>query len=329
MPIPIRAASADYEQASWPVANAIDDDPTSGWAVDGHHKSAKRRTAVFRLATALTFEDSPGKLQIQLRHESSHPQHLIGRFRISITDQDGIDFGDPLTLPDPVLAALRVPREQRNEDQATLVAQHYRTIAPELAEARSRLAEAKKELEKLQSSLQTMLVSEAVPEPRMTRILPRGNWLDDSGEVVQPAVPAFLSHRSAEDRRANRLDLARWLMDEENPLTARTFVNRIWKMFYGRGLSRNLDDLGGQGEAPTHPELLDWLSVEFRDSGWDVKHMVRLLVTSATYAQSSVPTPQLLAQDPRKPVLRAAGTVASRSGVRARHGAHDQRVDGE
>jgi hypothetical protein len=135
-------------------------------------------------------------------------------------------------------------------------------------------------------------------EPREVRILPRGNFLDLSGEVVTPATPHFLPQMQSKDRRLNRLDLAEWLVSRDNPLTARTVVNRYWKMFYGTGLSKVLDDLGARGEGPTHPDLLDWLAAEFMDSGWDLKHMVRLMVTSSTYRQSSLATPELRSVDP-------------------------------
>jgi hypothetical protein len=115
---------------------------------------------------------------------------------------------------------------------------------------------------------------------------------------VEPAVPEFLPPIDVEGRRPTRLDLANWLVSPDNPLTARVFVNRLWKLFHGRGLSRVLDDLGSQGAPPTHPELLDWLAVEFRESGWDVKHMVRILVRSSTYRQSSTSTPEMMALDP-------------------------------
>jgi Protein of unknown function (DUF1549)/Protein of unknown function (DUF1553)/Planctomycete cytochrome C len=130
--------------------------------------------------------------------------------------------------------------------------------------------------------------------PREVRILRRGNWMDEAGAVVTPAVPDFLSKAMAWNKtnaggtaRQTRLDLARWIVAPNNPLTARVFVNRLWKLYFGQGLSKTLDDLGAQGEWPTHPELLDWLATEFRDSGWSVKHMVRLLVTSETYRQTS------------------------------------------
>jgi hypothetical protein len=136
-------------------------------------------------------------------------------------------------------------------------------------------------------------------EPREMRILPRGDWLNQSGEVVLPAVPAFLPQPPVADRRLTRLDLANWLVDRRHPLTARVFVNRLWKLFFGAGLARGLDDLGAQGEPPTHPELLDWLAVEFMDSGWDIKHLVRMIVASNAYQQSSVPSAELVERDPQ------------------------------
>jgi hypothetical protein len=136
--------------------------------------------------------------------------------------------------------------------------------------------------------------------PITVRILPRGNFLDTTGPVVLPATPSFLPgyRQSTEQKRLTRLDLANWLTSKENPITARTFTNRLWQIFHGSGLSANLDDLGSQGEPPSHPELLDWLAVEFRDHGWDVKRMARLMVTSRTYRQSSSLRPELKEIDP-------------------------------
>lgn len=144
-----------------------------------------------------------------------------------------------------------------------------------------------------------------VPVPaREVRVLPRGNWMDESGEIVQPAVPHFLpATRPDTTDRLDRQDLAEWLFEEENPLTSRVYVNRLWKQFFNEGLSRVLDDLGSQGEPPTHPELLDWLAVEFRESGWDIKHMVELVVTSETYQQSSLPREELEDIDPANRLL--------------------------
>ncbi|HEY3394891.1 MAG TPA: PSD1 and planctomycete cytochrome C domain-containing protein, partial [Lacipirellulaceae bacterium] len=134
--------------------------------------------------------------------------------------------------------------------------------------------------------------------PRDVRILPRGNWMDHSGEVVQPQVPHFFEPLAVGDRRPTRLDLARWLVDGKNPLTARVVANRLWHRYFGIGLSKGLLDLGSQGEWPQHPDLLDWLAIEFVENGWDMKHMVRLMVTSSGYRQSSLPRPEVEAIDP-------------------------------
>jgi hypothetical protein len=125
--------------------------------------------------------------------------------------------------------------------------------------------------------------------------------MDRSGPVVEPTVPEFLTSAlrpPTSESRLTRLDLAKWIASPDNPLTARTFVNRVWALFLGTGLSRDLQDLGNQGRWPTHPELLDWLALEFMDSGWDVKHLVKLIVTSATYRQSSNATAAQRESDP-------------------------------
>ncbi|MGH9674700.1 MAG: DUF1553 domain-containing protein, partial [Bryobacteraceae bacterium] len=128
------------------------------------------------------------------------------------------------------------------------------------------------------------------------------NWMDDSGQIVEPAVPAFLGKLEVTGQRPTRLDLANWVVSRDNPLTARVFVNRLWRQFFGIGLSKVLDDMGSQGEWPTHPELLDWLAAEFRRS-WDVKHIIRTMVTSHTYRQSSRNTPELDQRDPDNRLL--------------------------
>ena len=147
------------------------------------------------------------------------------------------------------------------------------------------------------------MVTESAP-PLTTRVLARGNWQDETGEVVQPHPPAFMvDYEPDPDHRATRLDLANWIASAENPLTARTFINRLWKQFFGTGLSAAVDDLGLQGEYPSHPDLLDWLAQEFVASGWDVKAMVRLIVDSATYRQTSQRRLELAEIDPDNRLL--------------------------
>jgi hypothetical protein len=142
------------------------------------------------------------------------------------------------------------------------------------------------------------IISISDTNKRTVRILPRGNWMDESGEVVKAALPSYLPKPKIEGRDLTRLDLAQWLVSKENPLTARNVMNRLWKQFFGTGLSKVLDDLGAQGEPPVNPALLDWLACEFMDSGWDIQHMIRLIVTSHTYQQVSTSTKELTAADP-------------------------------
>lgn len=171
------------------------------------------------------------------------------------------------------------------------LAQVSRDAVDEVKAAQQRLDSLTKEREQLEKNPRKTMVTVAV-KPRTTRILPRGDWLDESGPVVEPAVPSFLGKLDLGARRANRLDLVGWLTDSKKGaglLTARVMVNRFWYLLFGHGLARDLDDFGGQGEPPTHPKLLDRLAHEFVDSGWDVKHMMRLIATSRSYRQSSVP----------------------------------------
>jgi Protein of unknown function (DUF1553)/Protein of unknown function (DUF1549)/Planctomycete cytochrome C len=155
-------------------------------------------------------------------------------------------------------------------------------------EQKKELAELDRRIKELNGRIPSTLVSKSVP-PRVVRVLPRGNWMDDSGPIVMPGVPASLPTLGVAGRRGSRLDLARWLVSGENPLVARAMVNRLWKLAFGQGLVATPDDLGSQGAWPTHPELLDWLAVAFVDSGWDVKAMLKRIMMSAAYRQSSRP----------------------------------------
>ncbi len=206
------------------------------------------------------------------------------------TAQAAWEAGEKKDVPAEILKLLKIEAKQRNDPQRAKIANHFRSIAPELAGLRAQTIAAQKERDAFDKTLDRCLVSESLPNPRVVRILPRGNWLDESGEIVEPGVPAFLPQPKIEGRKLTRLDLAQWIVSPENPLTARVFVNRLWKLFFGMGLSKVLDDVGAQGEAPVNPELLDWLASEFMGSGWDVKHVVRLIVTSSTYRQTSTPT---------------------------------------
>ncbi|HJT76584.1 MAG TPA: PSD1 and planctomycete cytochrome C domain-containing protein, partial [Gemmataceae bacterium] len=200
-------------------------------------------------------------------------------------------------LPKGLIAILLLEPAKRTPVQKQEVLAHYRTVAPELQKPRAELAALQRRKAELDKAVPHCLISVSGP-PRTVHLLHRGNWQDESGPVMQPAVPAFLPQPPATGKRLTRLDLARWLVSRDNPLTARVFVNRLWKLYFGQGLSKSLEDLGSQGDWPSHPELLDYLASEFMDSGWDVKHMVKLLVTSGAYRQSSKPSEEQKERDP-------------------------------
>ncbi len=224
----------------------------------------------------------------------------IGRVRIEVTGLGGSFPGEP--LPAAVREAF-LTAEPSPEQLRLLAARHFFGTGAGDREAFAAALTDRREIADCREGRAFTMVTVAT-EPAVTRVLPRGNWQDESGEVVAPAPPEFLvSEKPEAGARRDRLDLAEWIVSRGNPLTARTFVNRLWKQFFGTGLSAAVDDLGLQGEYPSHPELLDWLAVEFMESGWDVKAMVKLMVTSAAYRRSSVIRPELGDVDPLNRLL--------------------------
>jgi hypothetical protein len=209
-------------------------------------------------------------------------------------------------LPKQVEDALKAPADKRTDEQKKLLREHY--LANVYAPVRAtfdplvkELNATRKERDELDKSLVATMVSEEMEKPRGAFILRRGEY-DKRGEAVQPGVPTVLPPLRAEGE-TNRLDFARWLVSPEHPLTARVTVNRFWQQFFGMGFVKTAGDFGAQGEAPSHPELLDWLATEFSSSGWDVKKLVRLIVTSATYRQNSAFNAKLLEVDPQNRLL--------------------------
>jgi hypothetical protein len=196
-----------------------------------------------------------------------------------------------------------LPEDQRTKAQSDKIRDYFleHALPPNLAEARTRLTDAQTKRDSFYQSLPTVMVMEETPTPRQTHLLIRGMY-DRPGEVVTPMLPAALTSSPAAFP-ANRLGLARWLVDPSNPLMARVTVNRFWQMYFGVGIVKTAEDFGSQGEVPSHPELLDWLATEFVRTGWDVKAMQKTLVMSATYRQSSRSSPELRAKDPDNRLL--------------------------
>ena len=219
---------------------------------------------------------------------------------------DGKPTADPAAPPKKIGEILAVPLAKRSDEQKKTLAAHYRTFAPELAAARKELVDLKERIKRLEKAYPTSLVSVRLGKSRTVRILPRGNWQDESGPEVQPTVPARLKLADTESR-TKRSDLADWVVSKDNPLTARVMVNRLWALCFGRGLAMPLDDFGAQGTPPTHPELLDWLAADLMDHGWDIKRTMKLLVTSGAYRQSSIAAAKTLAADPLNKWLARQG----------------------
>ena len=200
-------------------------------------------------------------------------------------------------VPKDIAAIIAVTPAKRNAKQKETLTHYYRKIDPASAKPQAALDALQAQRDALAKTVPTTLVSTAGP-PRTVRVLPRGNWLDETGEIVLPGTPASLPKLDVNGRRANRHDLAQWLVAKENPLTARVFVNRLWMLCFGQGIVKTLDDFGAQGAWPTHPELLDWLALEFQEKGWDVRHMIKLMVLSNTYRQASTVSDELKQRDP-------------------------------
>lgn len=247
--------------------------------------------------------------------------------------QPGVGTPRPtLAMPTPGQAA-----EQARLDAKVADLEQAVSAAAEKS-AKSSLAKelkaAKDARTRFERTIRQTIVAVSGP-PRVTRVLHRGDWMDETGEVVEPAVPhAMKPPDVSEGRRPTRLDLARWLVSPEHPQTARVVVNRLWKQCFGTGLSESLEDFGSQGEWPTNLELLDWLAVEFREGGWSIKSMVRQMVTSTAYRQSSTPREELANVDPmnrlyaRQTPSRLAAEFI-RDGALAASGLLVQHVGGE
>ena len=303
----ISKAKADLEQAGFPAKNTFDGKQDTGWAVGANVPAGRKGTRRIAFILEKPLELKSGEaLDVTLHYQSEYSGHNIAKFGVSVTGSSHAGLEDPLGPSPEVVEAFTASK--RTPGQESLLEKHYLTIAPEILAQKARTRAMEDELKKREGGMRQMLVSEALPTPRMTRILSRGNWMDESGEVVQPAVPEFLQKDTWKvEGRASRLDLAKWILHEKNPLTARSTMNRVWRIFFGRGLSSNVTDLGGQGEVPSHSELLDWLAVDFREGGWDMKRMMKKIVSSEVYKQNSDVGSFLREKDPSNELLARQG----------------------
>ena len=287
MTVKIAKAVADHSQNGHDIGTAIDGKGGSGWAI--LPQTGQSHEAVFELAEGVS-----GSVVVTLEFKSQYPQHGIGRLRISGTS---VDKPASHWVPPAVRAAIAKSSADRTDVESNQLVGFLRDQSARFQSQRAEVQQWNSQRDAYSKNIPATLITVSTA-PRMVRILPRGNWQDDSGEAVSPAIPAFLGKLDTGVRRASRLDLANWMVAADNPLPSRIFVNRTWRLLFGNGLSKSLEDSGSQGEWPTHPELLDWLAVDFRESGWNVKKLVKLMVTSGAYRQNSIQTKHARIQDP-------------------------------
>jgi hypothetical protein len=268
-----------------------------GWRIDASREEKRvPRQIVFTLEQPL--EATPA-LTIRVKHQGAAVGQSLGRFRLSVTSS-----ASPqriVEIPARLRPVLEMAAVERTEQQRKDLATFYRTVAVSLKPTRDRIAELDKDLKAVGIPTALVMRERAGYDRPSAFVRRRGNFMD-KGEQVYAGVPATL-HPLRDDQMPNRLGLARWLVDEENPLTARVAVNRAWEQFFGRGIVETSEDFGTQAAPPSHPELLDWLATEFMHQGWSQKSVHRLIVSSATYRQSSDAAATLVERDPYNRLL--------------------------
>ncbi len=297
-------AEATYSQPNWEIGLVLDASAANGWAVDGPTRR-DATSAMFIVDSPLTVP-ADATLTVRLKHEALS-QHNIGRFRLSFTSLPPTTVKlDGAKFPESLKAILELAADKRSPEQKAELERFFKAnVDSPLKQAEFAVASAKKSRDDLAAKSPNVMIMKEGP-PREAFILIRGEY-DKRGEKVTAALPAALAGSSdglsrpslaeprpgkavatsVADKRLTRLDLAKWIVSPTNPLTARVWVNRTWERFFGTGLVKTTENLGSQAEYPSHPELLDWLSVEFM-TDWDMKRLQKVIVMSATYRQVSV-----------------------------------------
>ncbi len=316
--VALRNASADFSQEGFPAAKALDGDKKTGWALAP--EMGKAHAAVFEMAAPL---DSPALLMFTLRQDYG-TKHTLGRFRISATTA-----APPVReLPAGLRAILALEPSEREPKQREELAAYFRPLSKSFAGLNQQLAAKRAELAAIKPVGLPVLRELAADKRRETHVLNKGNYLTPNEKVEPQLLSAFASFVPPETK-IDRLAAARWIVNPANPLTARVAVNRFWSQLFGVGIVESEEDFGTQGSLPSHPELLDWLAVAFQSPkpasaaavgeaasfpysgaqpglGWDMKALLKLMVTSATYRQSSRVTPEMIEKDARNRLLAHA-----------------------
>ena len=290
--LPIARVTANSWERGREPAGCLNPLNDSGWSPDLATDGPVHLTATF--SEPLTASETPFlTVQLNFGNGNNLVPELIELQAVTGTD-DGTD------LPNEIERSLRIPAANRTPEQALLLWKYCAEHAVELESMRTELSNLQDRLDVLTKPFTTMVMDVAA-KPRETFILNRGDYSQPT-DRVQPGTLAVLPAFPA-DATPDRLGLAGWLTAKDHPLTSRVAVNRFWKMLFGSGLVNSLADFGSQGEWPSHPDLLDWLAVDFVDSGWDTKALIRKIVLSKTYRQNSATTPELLERDPQNRLL--------------------------
>ncbi|MDB4653974.1 DUF1553 domain-containing protein [bacterium] len=290
--IPLAVAFADHEQNGFPAAAALQDNK-NGWAISP--QQGRPHTLTILPSRAVSLEDVD--LIVTIEQASVHPKHLLDQFRISMTSDKGLS--EIAAVPLEILNLVRRWQEKQklSDDELKSLSRYHRGIAPLLKTQREALSKAKASLEAIKPATTVPVMGQLADSARReTRVQIRGNY-QNTGAVVEEGTPEVF-HGLPEGTKPDRLALAKWLVDDENPLTARVIANRHWEEIFGVGIVQTSEEFGSQGDLPSHPKLLDWLAVELQEGGWDLKHLLTVLVTSATYRQSSFSSEELRLADP-------------------------------
>ena len=284
--VALQDPAADFSQGGWNVAGAIDGDRKTGWAIAPQF--GKPHWASFVLSAPIQFDSHADRLRVTLAQYFGRGR-VIGKPRISIYS------GDTTYLNLDASIRKLAAKEKPSKADRKKLRKEFDKHNPQLRKLDREIAQAKKQLEQVKPD--TTLVMLELDEPRETFVMIRGDY-ENLGDPVAPSTPAVLPRPDSLPTSGDRLEFARWLTCDENPLLSRVTVNRWWAEFFGTGLVNTPEDFGTQGEDPSHPQLLDWLASELIDSGWSMKHIHKLIVMSDTFQQTSRITPELSAADP-------------------------------
>lgn len=303
-PIEIASAVASFEQENYPVSNAIDDDRNSGWAIFQPNGQAETMRAVVHFSKPLAITASD-QVVVQLYFGGNFAGHSIGKLQLRVSPSPAGSLPKTFGLHDELLAALGTSEDKRTDHERHLIRTHYESIDEPLRAALAQKAAVAKEWSDRGILRPTVMVmSEQSGERTPAYLLQRGAYdAPDRSEALPRGVPSVLLANDDSPQPKDRLELAKWIVSPDNPLTARVIVNRMWQDHFGTGLVKTSGDFGLQSEPPSHPQLLDWLAVEFVESGWDVWAMHRTIVTSRAYRQSSRTQAHLSEVDPENRLL--------------------------